>query len=49
MERKEYMEKIFKNVAEKTLKRLDKDKGNHISRKSRKMIALTVNLLDRIR
>lgn len=43
-ERKEKLSEIFNNLAEKTVQALDKEKGNHISRKTEKMITLCMTL-----
>ena len=43
-ERKEKLNKIFNKLAEKTLKAIDKEKGNHISRKTERMITLCMTL-----
>ena len=40
----EKLEAIFKEVSNKTLKALEKEKGNHISKKTEKMIALCLTL-----
>lgn len=42
--KKEYMERIYKNVAEKTVKRLEKEKATTVRRRTLKMIALTQGL-----
>lgn len=41
---KEKLQDIFDKVADKTLKTLNKEKGNHISKKTEKMITLCMAL-----
>lgn len=43
-EKLEYMEKIYKDVAERTLKRLEEEKATKISRRTELMIAFTERL-----
>ena len=40
----EKLEVIFKEVSNKTIQALEKEKGNHISKKTEKMIALCLTL-----
>lgn len=41
---KEYIEKLYKNVAERTVKMLEKEKAIKVSKRTQKMIALTRTL-----
>lgn len=40
----EKLEAIFKEVSNKTIEALEKEKGNHISKKTEKMIVLCITL-----
>lgn len=45
-EPRQLMEIIFQQMAEKTIRRLEKEKAAKISRKTVKMVAMTKNLFD---
>lgn len=45
---RERMEEIFNKLSSKTLEALEKEKGNHISRRTEKMITLCYTLYEKI-